>query len=173
MTPEIMICLAILAVAVVLFSWDRIPADVVALGVLLAVAGTGLVPVDKALSGFGSGTVVMILGFFIMTAALSHTGIVDTVGQWILARAGTRPFVLIAVVMVALCVPLAARFRRGGGLGILFALGVGLGFAFFVLDGISLSVGELGFVSPWLGAWMPVLVFAAIAAYLTLQTERV
>ncbi|MBK8771332.1 MAG: LptF/LptG family permease [Rhizobiales bacterium] len=82
------------------------------------------------------------------------------------------PF-LIAVVMVALCVPLAARFRRGGGLGILFALGVGLGFAFFVLDGISLSVGELGFVSPWLGAWMPVLVFAAIAAYLTLQTEQV
>jgi lipopolysaccharide export system permease protein len=75
--------------------------------------------------------------------------------------------------MVALCVPLAARFRRGGGLGILFALGVGLGFAFFVLDGISLSVGELGFVSPWLGAWMPVLVFAAIAAYLTLQTEQV
>ncbi len=101
MTPEIMICLAILAVAVVLFSWDRIPADVVALGVLLAVAGTGLVPVDKALSGFGSGTVVMILGFFIMTAALSHTGIVDPVGQWILTRAGNRPFVLIAVVMVA------------------------------------------------------------------------
>ena len=36
MTMQIMICLAILAVAVVLFSWDQVPADVVALGVLLA-----------------------------------------------------------------------------------------------------------------------------------------
>ncbi len=81
--------------------------------------------------------------------------------------------VIIAIVMVALCVPLAARFRRGGGLGLLFAFGIGMGFAFFVLDGIAQSVGELGFISPWLAAWTPVLVFAAIAAYLTLQTERV
>lgn len=81
--------------------------------------------------------------------------------------------ILVSIVMVGLCVPLAARFRRGGGLGLLFAVGIGLGFAFFVLDGIALSVGELGFVTPWLAAWTPVLVFAALAAYLTLQTERV
>lgn len=104
MTSEIMTCLAILSVAVALFSWDRIPADVVALGVLLAIVATGLLPVQKALSGFGSGTVVMILGFFIMTAALSHTGIVDTVGQWILTRAGNRPFLLLAVVMSSVSV---------------------------------------------------------------------
>ena len=101
MTVDIMLCLAILAVAVALFSWDRIPADVVALGVLLAVIGTGLIPAEDALAGFGSGTVLMILGLFIMTAALSHTGIVDTVGQWILARAGERPLLLVAVVMVS------------------------------------------------------------------------
>jgi di/tricarboxylate transporter len=101
MTVEIMLCLAILAAAVILFSWDRIPADVVALGVMLAITATGLLPVNQALSGFGSGTVMMILGFFIMTAALSHTGIVDSVGQWILTRAGARPFLLIAVVMIS------------------------------------------------------------------------
>jgi di/tricarboxylate transporter len=101
MTSDIMICLAILAVAIVLFSWDRFPADVVALGVLLAVIVTGLVPAEQALSGFGSGTVVMILGFFIMTAALSHTGIVDSVGRSILTHAGNRPFLLLAVVMVS------------------------------------------------------------------------
>ena len=101
MTSDIMICLAILAVAIVLFSWDRIPADVVALGVLLAVIVAGLVPVEQALSGFGSGTVVMILGFFIMTAALSHTGLVDSVGRLILTRAGNRPFLLLAVVMIS------------------------------------------------------------------------
>ncbi len=101
MTPDIMICLAILGGAVALFSWDRIPSDVVAIGVLLAVIASGLLSPEDAFAGFGSGTVLMILGFFIMTAALSHTGIVDTVGQWILTHVGNRPFVLLAVVMIA------------------------------------------------------------------------
>ena len=36
-------------------------------------------------------------------------------------------------VMIALCIPLATHFRRGGGLGALFAIGVGLGFFYFVV----------------------------------------
>lgn len=104
MTTDIMTCLAILVAAVILFSWDRISADVVALGVLLAVVATGLVPGDQAFAGFGSGTVIMILGFFIMTAGLSHTGIVDTVGRWILTYVGNRPSVLLAVIMLSVAV---------------------------------------------------------------------
>jgi lipopolysaccharide export system permease protein len=79
----------------------------------------------------------------------------------------------VSMIMVALVVPLATRFRRGGGLGLLFALGVGLGFAFFILDGIALSIGELGLVLPWLAAWLPVLVFALLALYLLSKSERV
>lgn len=79
----------------------------------------------------------------------------------------------ISFVMIALCIPLATRFRRGGGLGLLFAMGVGLGFSFFVLDGISLSMGELGFVTPWLAAWLPVLLFGFLAVYLFMRSERV
>ena len=101
MTPHIMICLAILVGAVALFSWDRIPADVVALGVMLAILATGLLTPEQAFSGFGSSTVIMILGFFIMTAALSHTGIVDSVGRWILLHAGARPFALLAIIMIS------------------------------------------------------------------------
>ena len=101
MTPQIMTCLAILLAAVVLFSWDRIAADVVALGVMLAIVATGLLTPDQAFAGFGSSTVMMILGFFIMTAALSHTGIVDTVGRWILGHAGNRPLFLLAIIMIS------------------------------------------------------------------------
>jgi lipopolysaccharide export system permease protein len=79
----------------------------------------------------------------------------------------------ISLVMLALCVPLATRFRRGGGLGWLFGAGVGLGFTFFVMDGIATSVGELGLVSPWLAAWFPVLLFACFALYLLGRAERV
>ena len=80
---------------------------------------------------------------------------------------------LVSLVMLALCVPLAMRFRRGGGLGKLFAFGVGLGFAFFVLDGIAMSIGELGIVTPWLAAWLPVMVFGLLAVFLISKSERV
>ncbi|HUR42937.1 MAG TPA: SLC13 family permease [Aestuariivirga sp.] len=104
MTPEIATCLGILAVAIVLFAWDRIPPDVVALGVLLAIITLKLVKPDEAFAGFGSGTVMMIFGFLIMTAALANTGIVDRVGGAILSRVGNRPAVLLAVIMISVSV---------------------------------------------------------------------
>ena len=77
------------------------------------------------------------------------------------------------LVMIAICIPIATRFRRGGGLGLLFATGVGLGFLFFVADGLSLTMGELGFVSPWMAAWMPILTFGVVATALSLRIDRV
>jgi lipopolysaccharide export system permease protein len=77
------------------------------------------------------------------------------------------------LLMMALCIPLAARFRRGGGLGAMFAVGVGLGFLYFIVDGISLTMGELGFVSPWLAAWFPIAAFGSLAAMLTFRAETV
>lgn len=78
-----------------------------------------------------------------------------------------------ALVMIAISIPLATRFRRGGGIGALFAAGVGIGFIYFVADGIALTMGELGFVTPWLAAWMPVVVFGAVATAITLRAETV
>ena len=78
-----------------------------------------------------------------------------------------------ALVMIAISIPLATRFRRGGGIGALFAAGVGIGFIYFVTDGIALTMGELGFVTPWLAAWMPVIVFGAVATAITLRAETV
>jgi di/tricarboxylate transporter len=104
MTPEIAICLLILAGAIVLFAWDRIPADVVALGVLLAVVATRLLPADKAFAGFASDTVMMILGLLIMTAGLIQTGIVDIAGRRIFEFAGRNPATFLPVIMVAVSV---------------------------------------------------------------------
>jgi len=100
-TVEIATCLTILAVAVALFAWDRIPADVVALGVLLSVIATGLVEPGKAFAGFGSDTVMMILGLLIMTAGLSYTGVVDIAGRTLLGYAGNNPRVLLPTIMIA------------------------------------------------------------------------
>lgn len=78
-----------------------------------------------------------------------------------------------AWLMIAVCVPLALRFRRGGGIGYLFAIGVAIGFVFFVLDGISVTLGEIGLMPPALAAWLPMLILAAVAAALTVRAEAV
>lgn len=101
MTPEIAICLAILIVAILFFAWDRLPADVVALGVLLAVIATGLLPPARAFAGFASDTVVMILGLFIMSAGLLHTGVVDIAGRRFFDLAGRNPAKFLPLMLVS------------------------------------------------------------------------
>ena len=101
MTPQILLLLGILAVALGLFWSERVSADVVALGVLLALAFTGLLPVDKAFAGFGSDTVMVILGLLILTAALERTGVVELGGRASLRHAGSHPDRLLWIVMIA------------------------------------------------------------------------
>ncbi len=81
--------------------------------------------------------------------------------------------IFVAIVMLTLCVPLGTNFRRGGGLGLIFVAGVGLGFAYFVGDGVAMTLGETGAISPWLAAWGPILIFAAIAVSLLARTDHV
>jgi di/tricarboxylate transporter len=101
MTPDIAICLTILGIAILLFAWDRIPADVIALGVMLAVVATGLLPADKAFAGFSSDTVMMILGLLIMSAGLIQTGVVEITGRYVFDLAGRNPAIFLPVIMVS------------------------------------------------------------------------
>lgn len=100
MTPQVALLLLIIVAAVVLFSFEWVPADVTALGILLTLILTGLLPADQAFAGFSSDTVMMILGLFILTAALLHTGVVEMVGRAIMRYTGDNLNRLLSVVMV-------------------------------------------------------------------------
>ena len=101
MTFEIALLLGLITIAVVFFSFEWVPADVIALGLLLALMLTGLLPPQKAFAGFGSETVIMILGLLIMTAALLKAGVVDIVGRLILRRLGKGVNLLLLALMVS------------------------------------------------------------------------
>lgn len=101
MSLQIAFLLGIVVVAVVLFWWERFPADAIALGILLSLVFAGLVPADKAFAGFGSDTVIMILGLLILTAALERTGVVDLVGRAVVRHAGDNPNRLWLTIMMA------------------------------------------------------------------------
>jgi di/tricarboxylate transporter len=101
MHTENLLMIGTVAAAVILFSWDRISAEVTALGLLLFLILAGLLPADRAFAGFGSSVVVMMLGLLIIMAALSNTGVTHIAGQALLRWTGGGSDQLVLVVMIA------------------------------------------------------------------------
>jgi di/tricarboxylate transporter len=124
-TFEIALLLALIVAALVLFSTDWLPSDVVALGLLLMLILTGILAPRDAFAGFGSDTVIMILGLLILTAALIKTGVVEIVGRAILRHAGTNPTALLALVMMA-CALLSAFISNTAAAAFFLPIALGI-----------------------------------------------
>ena len=105
MTTEIAIVLALLFVAVVLFSTERIPIEIVGLLLVIALVLTNTLSVGEGFAGFGNDIVVTIAGLFLLTGGLAKTGVIDVVGRRLHRAAGNSEFRMIALIMfsAALC----------------------------------------------------------------------
>lgn len=101
MTLSILLLLIILAITLILFSFEWVPPDVTALGVLLALILFGLLPPDQAFAGFGSETVMLLLGLLIMTAALMRAGVVEVVSRHLLQFTSRHPRALLPATMLS------------------------------------------------------------------------
>jgi di/tricarboxylate transporter len=75
-TPQIVI-FVILAAMLGLFLWDRLRYDVVALLALLAAVLGGVIPADKAFTGFSNEVVPLIAGALVISAAIGKSGLVE------------------------------------------------------------------------------------------------
>jgi di/tricarboxylate transporter len=100
-TPEIALFLLILAAGIAMFWWERFSPDVIALGMLLALVLTGLLPAEDAFVGLGSPTVILILGLLILTASLQRTGVVDVIGRALMRQSGMNPTRALLLLMIA------------------------------------------------------------------------
>jgi len=101
LTLPIALLLIILVITLILFSFEWVSADVVALGILLTLILLGLIPLEKAFNSFGSDTVMLIFGLLILTATLVRTGVVELVGRGLQRRIGTSPNRMLLVIMSA------------------------------------------------------------------------
>jgi lipopolysaccharide export system permease protein len=81
----------------------------------------------------------------------------------------TLPFSLL--VMILLAAPVAQGLQRQGGMATGLALGVALGFLYFVCQGLMLTLGETGAMTPLVAAWAPPVLFAALGAFWLLRVE--
>jgi lipopolysaccharide export system permease protein len=85
----------------------------------------------------------------------------DRFRTWLHARIGSA---FAPGLMMFLAISLAQRFRRTGSFGPLMLFSIGIGFAYFVLDGICLTMGETDFLPPWFAGWGPKAALASLIA---------
>jgi di/tricarboxylate transporter len=104
MTPSVAYVLALFAVGLGLFAWDRLSVDTVALILLLALAIPGVISPKDALAGFADETIIVLIALFILTAGVVKTGVVERLGLRIAAVGGENPVRLTGVILVAVTV---------------------------------------------------------------------
>jgi len=97
--PEVVLIAILVGTFALLLSGKTRP-DVTAILVLLALAVTGLVTPQEALSGFSRGAVITIIGLFIITHALETTGVVQTLANHI-RRVGRGSEVRLVLLFMA------------------------------------------------------------------------
>ena len=71
------LALAIIVAMMALFAWGRLRYDLVAVISLVAAFAAGIVPAEKAFSGFSSDIVIIVASALVLSAAVSRSGIVD------------------------------------------------------------------------------------------------
>lgn len=78
---------------------------------------------------------------------------------------------LISLIMVLLAAPVAQSLSRQRGVALGLMLGIGMGFLYFIVDGLLQALGESGMLPPLLAAWSPALLFAIIGTASLIRVE--
>jgi len=96
----------IVAAAILLFITNKVPVVLVAIGVAMALWGSGVLSLQAAMAGFGDPAVLFIAALFVVSAALERTGVTSWAGQKLIASAGeesrTRLLVLTGLLVAFL-----------------------------------------------------------------------
>ena len=98
------IAFTVLGAVIVLFVWNRLPVEVVALGSGIALFATGILDLQQVFAGFGDPTVIFIASLFVVSEGLDAAGVPAWAGQRLIELAGTdrTRLLVFTMVMVAL-----------------------------------------------------------------------
>jgi di/tricarboxylate transporter len=116
---DIAIIGCIIAGAVVLFVWNRIPVIIVAMGVALMLYATGILTLNQSLAGLGDTAVIFIASLFVVSAGLEQTGVTAWAGQKLIAGAGEESRTRLLVLMMLLVAVLTAIISVNGAVAAL------------------------------------------------------
>jgi di/tricarboxylate transporter len=133
LTTDMKLVLGLVGFTMVMFLFERIRADVVALVVLVLLGLTGLVAPEDLFGGFSGNAVMSIISTMILGAGLDRTGALNRLAGWLLRRAHgveSRLLLLTSAVaginssimqnpsVMALYLPVASRLSSRTGLAL-------------------------------------------------------
>ena len=96
-----LILLAIIVAAFALLMTEKIRIDLTAVLIILALAVTGILEPEEALSGFSSEPAIVVAAVFVLSGSLYYTGLSDRLGRWIARVAGQGENRVMAVMMLS------------------------------------------------------------------------
>ena len=144
LTSDMQLVLGLTVLTMVLFLFERIRADVVALVVLVLLGLTGLVAPEDLFNGFSGNAVISVIATMILGAGLDRTGALNRLAAWLLRRAhgveqrlllytsavaGINSAVMQNPSVMALYLPVASRLSSRTGLPLsqlLFPIATGI-----------------------------------------------
>jgi di/tricarboxylate transporter len=130
LTTDMALVLGLVIFTMVMFTWERIRADVTALLVLVVLGLTELVPAEQLFGGFAGGAVMSVIATMILGAGLDRTGALNRLAGWLLRRSHgfeERLILLTALIagmissvmqnpsVTALFLPVASRLSTRSG----------------------------------------------------------
>ncbi|WOC14874.1 SLC13 family permease [Pseudochrobactrum sp. MP213Fo] len=126
MTLHQMLAFAVILLMMAVFIWGRFRYDVVALCFLLMSVGLGLVPYDKAFTGFSDDIVIIVGSALVVSAGVARSGLMEAAVQRFVPHLNAVRLQLILLVTVvtvlsafvknvgalAIMIPVAMQFAR-------------------------------------------------------------
>ncbi len=109
----------IIAIAVVLFIWNKLPVVIVAMGTALALWATQVLTLGQALGGFGDPAVIFIACLFVVSAGLETTGVTAWAGQLLIRGAGKESRTRLLLLTMSLVAVLTALISVNGAVAAL------------------------------------------------------
>ncbi|MBV9000297.1 MAG: hypothetical protein JO304_14640, partial [Solirubrobacterales bacterium] len=116
------ITFVVLGVVVVLFVWNRVAPEIVALGAAIALYATGVLDSNEVFAGFGDPVVPFLAGLFVISEGLDASGVTGWAGQQLISRAGSRSRLVIA--LLAFVAVLSALITPNGAVAALLPMAV-------------------------------------------------
>ena len=128
----LVVVLALLAAAIVMFAINKPRLDAVALIMLTALPFTGVLTMGEALAGFSDSNIVLIAALFVIGDGLVRTGVAQRLGDWLIVKAGSSEIRLIVLLMIVVCglgatmsstavtaifIPVVLRISQTAGIG--------------------------------------------------------
>lgn len=97
---SMVITLVLLAFAIVMFVWEKIPLALTSMIVCIALVVTGVLDMNEAFAGFINSNVILFVAMFIVGGALFETGMANKIGGLVTKFAKTEKQLIVVIMVV-------------------------------------------------------------------------